>query len=136
MIQLQAECAKSEQLNTFLADGLDAPSRQEFLAHLGVCEACAAALSDLREDERLLRVPLTSAERDRIRRVVRQARHEVTARLEDDRRRHEQTTEAKPLPVFPALALILLPSSPRRVIWLAMAVAWALAASGWWFFRE
>ena len=136
MIQLQTECAKSERLNTFLADGLDAPSRQEFLAHLGVCEACAAALSDLREDERLLRVPLTSAERDRIRKIVRQAKHEVTAHLEDDRRRHEEATEIKPLPVFPALALTLLPSSPWQVVWLAMAVALALAASGWWFFRE
>jgi hypothetical protein len=136
MIQLQTECAKSEQMNIFLADGLDAQSRQEFLAHLGVCEACAAALSDLREDERLARVPLTAEERGKIRAIVRQARQEVTVRLEDDRRRHEQATETKLLPMFPTLELAMPPSNPWRVVWLAIGAALALAASCWWFFRE
>ncbi|MEX2301646.1 MAG: hypothetical protein WD733_11955 [Bryobacterales bacterium] len=123
-------------MNTFLADGLDAQGRQEFLAHLGVCEACAAVLSDLREDDRLARVPLTAEERDQIRKIVRRARQEVTVRLEDDRRRHEQATEPKLSPVFPTLGLTLPPSNPWRVVWLAIAVALALAVSFCWFFRE
>jgi hypothetical protein len=81
-------------------------------------------------------VPLTAEERDQIRKIVRHARQEVTVRLEDDRRRQEQATEPKLSPVFPTLGLTLPPSNPWRVVWLAIAVALALAASLGWFFRE
>lgn len=158
-IQLQTECARSEQINSFLADRLGAQGRHDFLAHLGVCEVCASLLRDLREDERLARVPLTAEERSQVRAIVEQAREQVGVRLESDRGQREQAVEAKPSAPSPAIApptpplapptaslptalsrttppslTVLAPTSARRVVWLALAAALVLAATGWWFF--
>jgi hypothetical protein len=133
--ELQTECGQSEQVNSFLANRPDAPGWHDFLAHLGVCETCASALRDLREDERLARVPLTAAERSQIRAIVAQARQEVSGRLETDRRRREESPRLQP-PVLTAPPRLTLPStSPRRVLWLAIAAALVRAAVAWWLFE-
>jgi anti-sigma factor RsiW len=134
MIELQTECAQSGQIHSFLANQLDAAGRHDFLAHVAVCEACASLLRDLREDERLARMPLTVAEKSQIRAIVEHAREQVGVRLEKDRQRREGAAEPKPPAAIPPPGLALSPTASRRVLWLAIAAALALAAAGWWFF--
>lgn len=138
MTQLQTECDQGERINAFLANRLDAPARQAFVAHLGVCEDCAALLRDLREDERLSRIPLTAEERTQLQVIVSQARLEVAVRLENDRHRREesapQAQTAQMAPQFAPPQLGLAAQNLWRVVWLALAAATALAGAGWWFF--
>ena len=123
--ELQTECSREESINSFLANRLDSASRQAFVAHLGVCEHCASLLRELRRDERLARIPLTAEETSRIRAIAREARDEVTVRLEQDRRERARSAGA---PRFepPCLALVT-PSLPR-VFWFSAAAAAVLAA--------
>jgi hypothetical protein len=133
--QPQTECLQVERINSFLANRLGAPDRYAFVAHLGVCEQCASLLGDLREDERLARIPLTPEERSTLGAIVRKAREEVTGRLEDDRRRRVPAP-APPPPQFAPPALAQLSTCSGRVSWLAIAAAWVLVALLWWFFRR
>lgn len=141
MTELQTECEQGEQINKFLANKLDAPARQAFVAHLGICEDCAALLRDLREDERLARVSLTAEERSQIQVIVSQARLEVAVRLGNDRRRQEESSPPRPAapqtpaPQFAPPRLGLPAQDLWRVVWLALAAATALALAGWWFLR-
>jgi hypothetical protein len=130
--ELQTECSQGERINSFLANRLDPPGRQAFVAHLGVCEPCASLLRDLREDERLARIPLTVEERSRIRAIVYKVRQEVTVRLEHDSRSKQPKNleTAAPRPQF-APGLALLTPSRGRVVWLSVAAALALAAALW-----
>jgi hypothetical protein len=135
MTQLQTECSQGEQINAFLANRLDSEGRQAFLGHLGVCEECAALLRDLREDERLARIPLTAKEQDRIRRIVREARQQVAARLETERRERPAEPPAAPAVPLAVPRLAVLPPSLRRVLWLSAAAAAALATAMWLLWR-
>lgn len=137
MTELQTECSQGERINSFLANRLDSQDRHAIVAHLGVCEHCASLLRDLREDERLARVQLTAEEKSRIRAIVLQARAEVTVRLEDDRRERERSSEAAPAQ-FNSPRLALLTPSFRRVVWLSVGAAAALAALAavMWFVRS
>jgi hypothetical protein len=85
-------------------------------------------LRALRVAERLARVQLTTEERSRVRVIVQQARAEVTARLADDRRERERPAEAASAPQFTPPRLALLTPSFRRVVWLSVGAAAALAA--------
>jgi Putative zinc-finger len=148
MTELQTECSQAERINAFLANRLDSESRQAFLAHLSVCEECASLLGDLREDERLARIPLTPQERVQVQAIVRQARQEVVARLAEDhsrqdRREHcredchedcrEQSEQPGPAraPQFAPPALALLAPGQRRIVWLSAAAAAAFATALW-----
>lgn len=131
MTELQTECSQGERINSFLANRLDSQERCALVAHLGVCEHCASLLRDLREDERLARIPLTAEERSRIRAIVQEAHAEVRVRLGEDRREREGPAEPAPTPQFAPPGLALLASSPRRVLWLTLTAAASLAAAMW-----
>jgi hypothetical protein len=133
--EIQAECLLAERINPFVANRLDAAARKALVAHLAVCEPCAALLRDLREDARLSRIPLTLEERSRIRALVSEVRDEVAARLEDDRRERERPARAAQAPQFEPPGMALLPSNPGRALWLSAGAAALFAAAlclVWW----
>lgn len=126
--ELQTECFREPQVNSFLCNRLGEDARQGFLAHLATCKHCAALLRDLREDDRLARIPLTAEERGQIRAIVGGARREVAARLTRDRDAREDQEPAVPAPRFDPPGFRLLAGGRQRIFWLSVAVALALAA--------
>jgi hypothetical protein len=131
--ELQTECSQGDRINSFLANRLDPPDRRAWVAHLGVCEPCASLLRDLREDERLARIPLTAEERNRIRAIVHEVHQRVTVRLDQDSRSKQPKNPetAAPSPQFAPRGLALQTPSRGRVVWLSVAAAVALAAAVW-----
>ena len=128
------ECAHTAQINPFLSNRLDRDQRQAFLNHLGGCETCSAALRELREDERLARLPLSPREREQLQKIVRQAGRGLETHLVSDTlARVEAVPEPEPVE-FAAPSLL---TGSSAVLWRALlfaaAAAALLGALLWWW---
>lgn len=132
--RFQTECPEEERISPFLAGWLEPERRQGFIAHLAVCKDCADLLRDLREDERLARIPLTREERKAIERIVETGRTDIQEQLEGDRQQREQERAARP-PLrrqYAAPELVLVTGGRFRVLgWSLLAAASLTIVVGW-----